>query len=496
MDIHHDINVSQQLNLAPQLLQWLRILQVSTTDLTDLVQKELESNPALEIDESRADEHDVPTSDDFSDPSATNTIETSSEEPSLDAKYELLAEIDDEWRNDNNTVNGSKNSTNSEDDQERHQFALDSATTSGSIYNHLSEQLNLLNINEDDHAIAEVIIGSLDSNGYLSISIEELSSITSTPATRIEKVLTIVQTLEPVGIAARSLQECMIIQMHSLPEDALPRRIAKDYLEALGREQYTHIAASLDVSVDEVMAAKTYITTLSPYPALSFTPESTQYITADITVRENNGKYIIELNDEKIPHLRISASCRQLLKKDRLSAEEISYIRSKIRSATFLIQGINQRHETLRKVCEQITRVQREFLDDENGRLQPLTMAKVAGIIGVHETTVSRALANKHIRTPRGLFEMKHFFRAGYHCSDGSALTPEVVKEIISDLINKEDPESPVRDIDIVNQLKQKGLKLARRTVAKYRDEMSIPSSKERKKEFLLPSQDHIAAVA
>lgn len=477
--------LSQQLNLAPQLLNWLRLLQCPTTELSAMVAHELESNPAIEADDEPGDtptdsepveEPDWATEPDSSDASPTNE----QEDAILDAKIEFLSEVENEWKYDSQhgTEGGSR-----EEQSEKMQFIMDSIVAGNSLQEHLLKQLSTFHFSQADQILAEFIIGSLDERGYLVTPLVELAELTGEQPKRLEQVLTHVQTLDPAGVGARDLRECLLLQLNpSLPNQALAYRLVKDHLEDLAEKNHEAIAATLHVGSEDLAEAAELVVTLDPQPGMAFSGKAVEYITPDLTVSPSNGSFVIELNDEHVPRLRISASCRSLLAQKTLSAEDRAYVRNKLRTASFLIQGISQRQETLKKVTREIVRVQREFFAREDGELKPLTMAKVASVIGVHETTVSRALASKYIDTPRGVFEMKHFFRSGYLCSDGSAMTPEAVKAMISDMIAGETEMMPLTDLEIVNSLKEKGLHLARRTIAKYRDEIGIPASKERKK--------------
>jgi len=439
MRVHQDVNVSQQLNLAPQLLQWLRLLHVPTTELSAMVRHELETNPALEAEECASEsefDDSAPDDGEFHE-------EPAAEQAVLDEKQEFLMELDAEWGEDWTGGQAARASGGaSAEDQAKHSYLLDSAVSDVSLYCHLLDQLPLVGLSRDDYALAELVIGSLDWRGYLTLSAQELAALAETDAARVERALTRVQAMEPAGVGARDLRECLLLQMADREPDFLPRRVTEQYLDAAAREQFAEIGP----------------------------------------VVRDNGAWRVDLDESSVPRLRISASCRRLLEKKTLTESEAAYVRDKIRAATFLIQGIGQRQDTLKKVAEHIARFQSEYLDSARGELKPLTMAKLAAMIGVHETTVSRALANKHIRTPRGLFEMKHFFRSGYPCADGSYVTPDKVKELIADIVENEPAAAPHRDTDIVALLKKRGLQLARRTIAKYREEMNIPSSKERKK--------------
>ena len=478
LGVYQSPELSQQLNLAPQLLQWLRLLQVPTLELSAMVQHELETNPTLEVDDARDSKgEDVPVE---------SYTETPVDNPELGqadvtAKMDMLAELDSEWREDyGKTRSMQKNSVR--DEQERHQFIIDSIIADTSLQEHLLKQLAEFDFTDQEQMLAELIIGSLDQRGYLKTALVELAAIASLSQEEAEPVLAQVQEMDPAGVGARDLKECLLLQLKALSVDehTLPVRIINDYIPFVAEGDYKSVAHFLQVSEDEVHEAVQVISSLNPEPGLAFSKDTVPYVNPDVTIEKRDGEYVIELNDDFIPHLRLSNSCRRMLEERNVSSEDMAYIRRKIRSATFLIQGIGQRQETLKRVVQEILRVQKGFFDTPEGELKPLTMVKVAGILNVHETTVSRAIANKYIRTPRGVFEMKYFFRTGYQCSDGTALTPESVKDIIEELIKTEDDGTPFTDLQIVDLLKEKGLKLARRTVAKYRDELGIPSSKQR----------------
>jgi RNA polymerase sigma-54 factor len=482
LGFRNDLGLSQQLGLAPQLLQWLRILQAPTVELSELVAAELESNPALETDESARDgDADLPA-DRGDDTLSASTEDTSFEESTLDEKFRALAEIDTDWREEGR---GSirHDSAAIGDSQERHQYALDSITSEESLFGFLMEQVRLIEGDACFRDAIELVVGSLDDRGYLTNPVETLAQDTGRAVIDIEQALAVVQTLDPVGVGAADLRECLDLQMRDLPDDFLPRRIVRDCLDALARHQYADIANCLGVLEEDVLESADFIRRLNPAPGHTIAHPKSEYVTPDLIIREEDGECVVELTDQHVPRLVVSSTCRALVERGDLSAEDVTYLRKKLRTASFLIDGISQRQSTLRLVGEQIARAQRDFLLASGGVMSPLTMARVASVIGVHETTVSRALANKYVRTPRGVRAMRDFFRSGYRCDDGSSYTPESVKQWIVGIIDAEDPASPTRDVDIVAKLKdERGLELARRTVAKYRGEIGVASSKERKK--------------
>jgi len=469
------LNVGQQLNLAPQLLQWLRLLQLPSTELCAMVQHELEVNPTLEIEDDGGDSDvgDAPESV----AEAIDAFEqgpTSFDDDAVGLKLEMLKDMDSDWRDDSATA--SRNHT-AEDDEKR-QFMMDCITARESLQDHLSAQLAVRAVSGMTRSQVELIIGSLDPRGYLTGTLDELAAHANVSIQNLEAALALVQTFDPPGVGARNLAECLWLQIRD--KESLTARIVSEYLEAVGRRQYRDIAVALDVEEEDVAEAVKDILQLNPEPGLIFSRESTRYIAPDVTIRKMEDELIVELHDEYIPRVRVNANCKSLLERGTLSADDLTYLRKKMRASSFLIQGIRQRQETLRKVASEILAHQSSFLGSVDGELNPLTMAQVAQSINVHETTVSRALANKYVQTPRGLYEMKYFFRAGYQCEDGSALTPSVVKDLIADLVGAESSEFPLTDLVIVDCMKKRGITLARRTVAKYREELGIASSKER----------------
>ncbi|MBN1676862.1 MAG: RNA polymerase factor sigma-54 [Kiritimatiellae bacterium] len=479
--LNQSAELSQQLNLAPQLLSWLRLLQLPTQDLHVMIRQELETNPALEVHveaggDTESERGESGPEDGGMEPSGP--VE-SSVESSLEEKLKFLQEIDESWTSD--PANAPRRNRSDADAEEKHRFVMDRIVARPSLQEHLLRQLPVAKLSERDEELARLVIGSIDDRGYLATPLTELAGLAGTSDTHLEAVLREVQSFDPPGIGARDLRECLLLQLQDLQDpDALPVRIVRDYFEALANRQYEKMARVLNVSEEHLLEAVEHITALNPHPGTTFSAGEVCYVTPDVVVRALDGEYHVELNDEYIPRLRISASCRRILESGTISAEDLAYIRNKIRKATFIIQGINQRQETLRKVAQEIVRTQRHFFERDDTELKPLTMARVAAIIGVHETTVSRALANKYIETPRGLFNMKYFFRPGYKCNDGSALTPNAVKNMIVEFVEAEDKAAPLTDLQITDLFKQKGLKIARRTIAKYREELGIDSSKQR----------------
>lgn len=472
----NELGVSQELRLAPQLLQWLNILQASSLDLSAMVQAELATNPALEIDGPMPDGVVAENSEDPVVADEPKEMECSDE--ALGERLEYLAEIDGEWR-ESEAGNTSGKSGSDSEEQEYRDHVSESITRETSLQEHLMSQLRLLDPVPDLH-LCEILVGSLDERGYLTSTPAELAALAGSSVAEMEQTLATVQRMDPPGVAAVDLRECLLLQLRDSGLSALAETLVSEHLQAVGRRQYRDLAVHLGVREEEIRQAVAVIQTLNPAPGQRFTRHVAEYVEPDAVVTRSSTGYVVELTDQRIPRLRLSASVRRLLEQGTLSREEVAYIRGKIRAAAFLIQGITQRQDTLKKTVEQIATFQGEFLGQDDGQLNALTMASVARVVGVHETTISRAISNKYLQTPRGLFPMRHFFQAGLRCADGSRMTPQRVKELLATIIRSEDACAPLMDRDIVLEMGKRGLRVARRTVAKYREEMGIPASKDR----------------
>ncbi|QBG47417.1 RNA polymerase sigma-54 factor [Verrucomicrobia bacterium S94] len=466
-------NVSQQLNLAPQLLNWLKILQASSAELSDLVGRELVSNPALE----------TVSSEEFSE--AGNAVpetgtpggdEMEFDDAETGERLRVLADMDEEWRQADEPELSCRSVL-----QEKHDFMMDQIATASCLQDELEQAILFSDLCREDVRVARIISGSIDGRGYLDTALEDIAETAGRNVHETEVVLKKFQALAPAGIGARDLRECLVLQLKAMDSDTgLAQELVSHWLDHLAAGRAVMVADHLGENPEEVEAAFRLIRTLDPEPGRKYQSVPVEYVDADLEIRCRNGEFHIELLDERLPKLQLSSYCKRLLDARKGSKEELDYIRRKVREAGFLIQGISQRQDTMLKVARQIVRVQREFLSSETGSLQPLTMNKVAAMIGVHETTVSRAIANKYVRTDRGLIEMRSFFKVGYRCADGSSITPERVKMQLEAFVAAEDELKPLTDAHISERFKKQGIKVARRTVAKYREELGIPSSKER----------------
>lgn len=455
--------LSQQQVLAPQLQQSLQILQVPMLELRNLIQQELCSNPTIEEDQME------PTIED-----------KQAEHEEFQEEFDRLAKLDEEWRD--YMSQSQSYSGRSAEDEERRQFFFDSIVGQETLQQHLLEQVASSDLSKDDRRLAELIIGNIDDAGFLTSSPEEISMNTGMELPDLERVLDFVQTFHPVGVGARDLRECLLIQLRRIgKEQSLEYRIVDRHIEDLGKRRFPEIARRLGTTPDQVQRAANFIATLDPKPGQIFTPDPNNYVLPDVNVERVGDDFQITLNGEQIPHLRISNTYKDLMSQEKGGADVKDYIRDKIRSGKFLIKSIHQRQQTISNIAHEIVARQKDFLNFGPSALKPMTMVQIADAVGVHETTVSRAISGKYIATPQGVFEMKYFFTPGYQTADGESMSNTSVKGALAELVKNEDARNPLSDKEIVELLEKRGIPIARRTVAKYRNELNILPSNMRK---------------
>ena len=474
--------------LAPQLQQSLNLLQAPMLELKAMIDQELQANPVLEElaaldmdaqergETDEAEEAKVDLAEPPSDTQYDPTDESNAGEPVDDFQKEInqLLELDQDWRDHFSSTN--LPSQNSRDEDEKRQFMLDSVTTTQSLQDFLQEQARLSDFSEPQFKIAELIIGNIDDAGFLQSSVDELVFSSGCPSGDIQAVLDVVQAFHPPGVAARDLRECLMLQLERAERiDSLEYRIVRDCMNELGRRRIREIAKKTGETVDVVQDAMEHIAHLEPKPGREYMPETNQFVVPEIFIaRGDDGEWKVTSNNEYIPRLRISNAYKDLMAQSATSGDVRSYIRDKIRSGKFLLKSIHQRQSTILNIAEEILKRQGEFMDHGASQLRPMTMSQVADVVGVHETTVSRAVSGKYIETPHGVLEMKYFFTSGLASKDGTSLANTSVKEMLGELVKKEDAPKPLSDEDLVKAFTDKGVKIARRTVAKYRAELNI----------------------
>jgi RNA polymerase sigma-54 factor len=458
--------------LSPQLQQSLLILQTPLLELRNLVQQEMETNPVLE---------ELPEGAAANESSET---ETSADE-NFREEFEKLASLDEEWRDYMaQSASASFDGRRGSEADEKRQFLFDSIPVQETLQQNLVGQLNQAALSADDRKAAELIIGNIDDDGFLQSTMEEMALNSGIPQSDFERVLRLIQTFYPAGVGARDLRECLLIQLaRGGKEHSIEYRIVSEHMDDLGRHRFPEIARRMSVSVEDVQRAADNIGRLNPRPGQVFAAAPQDYVLPDVIVEKVDGEYQISFNNEQIPHLRISNLYKDIIASgDAQSSDVKDYIRDKIRSGKFLIRSIHQRQQTIMNIAHQIVSRQRDFLEHGPSHLKPMTMAEVAEAVGVHETTVSRAVSGKYMSTPQGVFEMKYFFTGGYQTATGEALSNTSVKQAILDLVKHESGSAPLSDHEIVEILSERGIPIARRTVAKYRSELNILPSHMRRK--------------
>ena len=481
--------------LAPQLQQSLALLQAPTLELKALVEQELQQNPVLEEtiatdtemqEQDPRNDDNSPAPADLAEPPEDVNFDPATEknpEPAADdfqAEFERLAQLDQEWRDHASSANLPSRAT--AEDEEKRQFMFDSLVASTSLQDMLLEQVRESGVPVELQPIAQMIIGNIDDYGYLKTPLEELSVSISVPVEKILETLTYIQTFDPPGIGARDLRECLMLQLErSKKQETLEYRIIRDFMEALGKRRIPEIADGTDCEVDEVQDALENIAKLEPRPGRAFLPDNDQYVLPEVFVTRSTDGFNVTTNNEHIPHLRISNTYKDLMSQGENSSEVRNYIREKIRAGKFLIKSLHQRQATILNIAKEIVKRQHDFMDKGVAYLKPLTMVMVAEVVGVHETTVSRAVSGKYMETPQGIFEMKYFFTAGIQTAGGEGMSNTSVKDMIADMFKAENPAKPLSDQEIVKMLTDKGIVIARRTVAKYRSELNILPSNLRK---------------
>src|SRR5438309_1373521 len=357
-------------------------------------------------------------------------------------------------------------------------------STAASLSDHLMWQLSLQTEDEKLREIGGAIVGNLDDDGYLVASVEEIAAMGDWPVADVERALQHVQTFDPIGVAARDLQECLWLQIRHLGLEGTPtEKIVTEHLRLLQNHQVPEIARKLGMTIDDLKQHIEVIRHLDPKPGSRYNPTQSQYVIPDVYVMKVEDEYVVVLNEDGLPQMRISPVYRRLLDKSAAdnTDETRAYVKDKFRSALWLIKSVEQRQKTIFKVAKSIVNFQRDFLDHGIEHLRPLVLRDVANDIGMHESTVSRVVTNKYMHTPQGVFEMKYFFHSGISSSYGESVSSVTIKQRIRKIIENEDPRKPLSDSKIVSILQREGLVLARRTIAKYREELKIPTSNQRK---------------
>ena len=497
------LKMGQSLTMTPQLQQAIRLLQLSTLDLQQEIQKELESNPMLETSE-----------DDEQNEAAENSEQNSEEKKDTEQPAEEASADWDEsengpdWASENDIPDNIPDDLPVDtawddiyqsapapaakgDDDNDHDFETRNSPTE-TLRDHLEWQLNLTPLNERDGAIAHALLDAVDDRGYLTSTIEDIHAGLMDDADEdpleldeVEAVLHRLQHFDPPGVFACNLQECLLIQLNQLPPDTpwlrQARLVVTQFLHLLGNRDYAQLLRRSRLKEDQLKDVLALITSLNPRPGDVIDQAEPDYVIPDVIVRKHEGRWRVELNPEIAPRIRVNASYAGLIRRADSSADN-TYLRDQLQEAKWFIKSLQSRNETLLKVATRIVEHQQEFLEYGDEKMKPLILSDIAQAVEMHESTISRVTTQKYMHTPRGIFELKYFFSSHVSTAEGGECSSTAIRAMIKKLIAEETPKKPLSDSKIATMLKDQGINVARRTVAKYREAMHIPPSNERKR--------------
>jgi RNA polymerase sigma-54 factor len=474
LELRQQLKLTQQLIMTPQLQMAIKLLQLSRLELLNTIRQELVENPTLE-----EEVHEVSAEDPIAEQSESQPSESSQ---SKEVTIEENIRDDIDWNNYINEYNSSGRTHFEAERRDTPNFESFVAHKE-SLREHLLWQFLMTSPTEEEEKIGSLIVGNLNEDGYLDASIEDLVTMSGSDPERIEKILFLMQTFDPIGVCSRDLGECLLIQArHFDLDDTIVTQIIENHLNHLENKNYRAIAKSLKTSIEDIIAAVQVIKGLEPKPGRQFTEEEAQYINPDVFVYKLEDEFVILVNDDGMPKLHVNNFYKNAFKEDgNFSDDAKEYIQEKMRSATWLIRSIHQRQKTIYKVMESILKFQRSFFEKGIAYLKPMVLRDVAEDIGMHESTISRVTTNKYAHTPRGIFELKYFFNSSIQRVQGEAIASASVQDKIRQIIESENPKKPYSDDKISKLLKESNICIARRTVAKYREMMKVLPSNKRK---------------
>jgi RNA polymerase sigma-54 factor len=478
-----NLKLAQKLVMTPTLQQAIKLLQLSRLELEQALSQELQVNPLLELSE------EAPSVEEAAEPgreteptgAAGEEGESRTDEPADPFKEVNVEELF------SNFLHDSPSTVSTWQEEEGAPFE-NSPAPQATMFDALCEQLHLLAAGDGLVALAEFVVGNLDPDGYLRIGEDELAAQCGANRAALQEAIALVQRLDPPGIGARSLQECFLLQLHRYPREvdpellALTRRIVAEAFDDLLHQRWERITRRFSVDLAAVRGVIELLRHLSPRPGVELGPADNSVVEPDVIVEKVDEEWRVSLNDDGLPRLRLSPRYLRMLRAHAVDGEAAGYLRERMRAALWFLRSVEQRQSTIAKVAQAIVRRQEEFLDSGLQHLRPLVLRDIADDIGMHESTVSRVVSNKYIATPRGVFPLKFFFHSSIsHAVEGD-ISSVVVKDHIKDLIAAEEPSRPLSDARVARQLNRMGIRIARRTVAKYREEMGIPSSEQRRR--------------
>jgi RNA polymerase sigma-54 factor len=474
IELRQQLKLTQQLVMTPQLQMAIRLLQLSRLELVDTIRQELEENPVLEEVQDDGPDEGVDRGEEL----AEHGREEAAAEVTIEEK--IPDEVD--WSNYLDEYNTPGKVTNENEEREGPKYEA-FVSNKESLSDYLLWQLLMISPTPQQERIGSLIIGNLNRDGYLDAPLEDLAETGGESLEDVEAVLAILQTFDPVGVCARNLRESLLIQLaHYGCEDPHAEIIVRDHLGHLENRNFKAIARALKVDIERVVAAVNVIKGLEPRPGREFSDETPQYISPDIYVYKTDDDFIIVLNDDGLPRLRVNSFYQNAMGKGgELGGGAKDYMQERMRSAAWLIKSIQQRQKTIYRVMESILKYQREFFDRGVSHLKPMILRDVAEDIEMHESTISRVTTNKYVHTPQGIFELKYFFNSSINRTNGDTIASASVQDRIRRIIEAENPKKPYSDEKISKLLKEADIDIARRTVAKYREMMKILPSNKRK---------------
>ncbi len=478
MALRQTMNLSQSLVITPQLQQAIKLLQMSRMELESAVRSELEENPILEEAEvlKEADLQRTKDAANEIEGGAPEVADNNTQDPQKQDEFEWESYFEQNQKPPQSGMAGSEEIMNYEN----------TISTSQTLHEYLSWQVKMNGFSEHEEKVADLLINYIDDDGYLKTPLEQIATEEKLPIEDLEDTLSLIHEFDPPGVGARNMKECLLIQAKHLEEDTHDLvNLINNHLKDLEKKNYDAIAKTMGRDLEEVIEMCKIIYSMDPKPGRAFVSNETQYVTPDVYVYKVGDDFVVSLNEDGLPRLKISNFYKNVLKgTNKAETKTHDYIQEKLRSAVWLIKSIHQRQRTIYKVAESIVKHQREFFEKGTAHLKPMILRDIANDIGMHESTVSRVTTAKYVHTPQGIYELKYFFNSGISSSDGDSLASESVKLKIKDLVNKEDQKNPLSDQKIVEMLKVEGIQIARRTVAKYRDMLKILPSSQRKKFF------------
>jgi len=486
MEARLELKLHQKLIMTPQLQQAIKLLQLSRLELVQSVSQELTENPVIEEVTSESAE-ETSHEEDLSAPDSEIPTLTAENNQQTQENEELKSDIDlgPQWDEYLNELGDGRDYGPLEADDKELPSYDQTLTRLPSLSDHLLWQLHLTTSHPGLVKGGEWIIGNLDDDGYLRATLAELAQQSALPMQDMERALLLIQSFDPMGVGARDLRECLLIQVRQLClQGTLVEKIIQEHLSDLEKRKYQQIAKTLNITTQEVMeASQIIIRELEPKPGRPYLASDTNYMVPDVYVIKIEDRYVVQLNDEGLPRVRINPYYRKLLNhNETIDKATKEYVEERLRSAQWLIKGMEQRNKTIFRVAESIVKFQQEFLEQGINSLKPMVLKNVAEDIGMHESTISRVTTNKFMHTPQGIFPMKYFFTTGFLAGSGSEVSSLTVKDVIQKMIKEENPSTPLKDQQIVDALKSQGIDIARRTVAKYREELRIPPTSVRKR--------------